>query len=592
MPRAPHPPDEAERLAAVRALRLLDTPAEERFDRFVRLARTLAGTPMAAFTLLDENRQWLKARDGIDLCETHRDLAFCAHTILEPDAVLVVEDAREDPRFADNPLVTVSGGVRFYAGATVRAPAGQPVGALCVVDTEPRRVADTFPRTRLADLASGVTEMLSLHTAVRHLRGLLTHDPVTGLLNRRGFDEALSGLVPGAPHAALMLLDLDGFKAINDMLGYAMGDAVLASVASRLGAAVGGSGALARYVGDGFTVLTGPSVRAAPLARRMLASLAAPLAVEGHKLRIGASIGIARFPQDGATPDALMRAADAALHAAKEGGKGVAVSAACGTRGRRPGLGRQAITGLLREALAVPGREPFSLLWQPIVDAANGAVRCHEALIRWVRPDGTTIMPAAFIPIAEKHGLIARLDRWVLRKAAASAAAARLAGPIAVNLSPPNLLLADLGEAVADALHHSGLRPDQLVLEITEQVLIRDRAGARATIEALRGLGVRIALDDFGEGASSFDYLRDLKFDKVKIDRRFVQAAPSCPRSATVLGSMIRLVRELGAVSVAEGVETEEQAALLRRLGVDALQGWLFGRPGALPVARRVRRAA
>ncbi|WP_144186436.1 putative bifunctional diguanylate cyclase/phosphodiesterase [Elioraea rosea] len=590
MPPAPLPPNESERIAAVHALRLLDTQAEERFDRFVRLARSLADMPIALFTMVDSDRQWFKAREGLDATETPRDHAFCAHAILDPENPLLVEDAREDERFADNPLVTGPLGIRFYAGAPVRTPAGHAVGTLCVIDTKPRRIDSGFPTTRLVDLAQGVSEMLTLHAAVRHLRGLMTHDAVTGLLNRRGFEDALAALSPGAPPASLLLLDLDGFKAINDMLGYTMGDAVLAAVGARLSGALRRSGSLARLGGDTFAVLTAPAARAAPLARRMLAALDEPLMVEGHRLRVGASIGIARFPLDGAGPADLLRAADAAVYAAKTNGKRIATTASPSRRA--PMLGRRAIAGLLRDALSVSGREPFSLAWQPIVDARTGEPACHEALIRWPRPDGPAIMPAAFIPVAEKSGMISRVDRWVLNRAASAAVAARLPTRIAVNLSPPNLLLADLEETVTAALARSGLPPNQLVLEITEQVMMRDRDSARATVEALRKLGVMIALDDFGEGASSFNYLRDLQFDTVKIDRRLVQAAASCRRSATLLGGMIGLVRELGAMSIAEGVETEAQAALLRRLGVDAMQGWLFGRPGPLPVLRRVRDAA
>jgi EAL domain-containing protein (putative c-di-GMP-specific phosphodiesterase class I) len=246
-------------------------------------------------------------------------------------------------------------------------------------------------------------------------------------------------------------------------------------------------------------------------------------------------------------------------------------------------LGRFSLVQELREALLGPAPAPFALAWQPIIDTRTGTPRSYEALIRWPRPDGTILAPGHFIPIAEKTGLIAHLDRWVLRRATAEAAQAAPGLRIAINLSPPNLLLADLPEAVEAALAASGLSPDRLILEMTESILVQDREAVLGAFMRLRGLGVTIALDDFGEGASSFMYLRDLPFDKVKIDRRFVHAAAKETRAAMVLEGIVRVVRELGAVSVAEGVETEAQAALLRRLGVDAMQGWLFGRPGLLP---------
>jgi diguanylate cyclase (GGDEF)-like protein len=591
MPAAQLPSDEPQRLAAVRELGLLDTPAEERFDAFARLARAVADTPIAVFSMVDAERQWFKAREGLDASQTPRDQAFCAHAILTPHQVLVVEDATQDPRFADNPLVTGQPGIRFYAGAPVRAPSGQPVGTLCVIDTTPRAMPDGLAQ-RLADLARGVSEMLTLHTALKHLYGLVTHDSLTGLLNRRGFDQALARLDPATRTGSVLLLDLDGFKAINDLLGHAMGDAALMAVAARLADTVRDGGDVARLGGDEFAVLTQPGVRVGTLARRILAALAAPIVVDGQTLRVGTSIGIARFPADGATPEAMLRAADAALYAAKAAGKGGIVHASGASHDHAASLGRQGIIAMLRAALDGPSQAPFTLAWQPIIDTRSGLPRSYEALIRWPLGNGTTLMPGSFIPLAEKTGLIARLDRWVLRAATAAAAASGLETRISVNLSPPNLLLADLEDVVDDALERSGLAPNRLVLEITETMLVRDHAAVRGMIDRLRARGLLVALDDFGEGASSFNYLRDLPVDKVKLDRRFVHAATTSPRATTLLAGVIRLVRELGAVSIAEGVETREQAEMLKSLDIDGMQGWYFGEPGTLPTARTARDAA
>jgi diguanylate cyclase (GGDEF)-like protein len=591
MPAAQLPSDEPQRLAAVRELGLLDTPAEERFDAFARLARAVADTPIAVFSMVDAERQWFKAREGLDASQTPRDQAFCAHAILTPHQVLVVEDATQDPRFADNPLVTGQPGIRFYAGAPVRAPSGQPVGTLCVIDTTPRAMPDGLAQ-RLADLARGVSEMLTLHTALKHLHGLVTHDSLTGLLNRRGFDQALARLDPATRTGSVLLLDLDGFKAINDLLGHAMGDAALMAVAARLADTVRDGGDVARLGGDEFAVLTQPGVRVGTLARRILAALAAPIVVDGQTLRVGTSIGIARFPADGATPEAMLRAADAALYAAKAAGKGGIVHASGASHDHAASLGRQGIIAMLRAALDGPSQAPFTLAWQPIIDTRSGLPRSYEALIRWPLGNGTTLMPGSFIPLAEKTGLIARLDRWVLRAATAAAAASGLETRISVNLSPPNLLLADLEDVVDDALERSGLAPNRLVLEITETMLVRDHAAVRGMIDRLRARGLLVALDDFGEGASSFNYLRDLPVDKVKLDRRFVHAATTSPRATTLLAGVIRLVRELGAVSIAEGVETREQAEMLKSLDIDGMQGWYFGEPGTLPTARTARDAA
>nr|MCU0986304.1 diguanylate cyclase [Acetobacteraceae bacterium] len=382
MPAAPLPADEPQRLAALRELALLDTPAEERFDAFTRLARAVADTPIALFSMVDEDRQWFKAKEGLGACQTPRDQAFCAHAILTPQHVLVVEDATKDPRFADNPLVTGPPGIRFYAGAAVRAPSGHPVGTLCVIDTRPREMPGDLAQ-RLADLARGVSEMLTLHTALRHLHGLVTHDSLTGLLNRRGFDQALATLDDATRGASVLLLDLDGFKAINDLLGHAMGDAALRAVAARLVETVRGTGDIARLGGDEFAVLTRPGARVGALARRILAVLSSPLVLEGQTLRVGTSIGIARFPADGGSAEALLRAADAALYAAKAAGKGGIALASGASHDHVASLGRQGITTMLRAALDAPDRAPFTLAWQPIVDAGSGMARSFEALIRW-----------------------------------------------------------------------------------------------------------------------------------------------------------------------------------------------------------------
>lgn len=591
MPAAALPRDEPERLAAVRALGLLGTPPEARFDAFTRLARTLTGAPMAKLSLLDAERQWLKANDGFPTSETPRDHAFCSHAILTPDQVLVVEDATKDPRFSDNPLVTGEPGIRFYAGAPVRSPSGHPVGALCVLDTAPRRLPEAARRS-LADLARGVEDAFALDTALRHLHGLITHDPLTGLLNRRGFDEALARLDPGARGASVLLIDIDGFRALNTLFGCTVGDAALRAVAARLTEAARGVAEVARLEADGFALIAPPGVRAGALARRLLASVGAPLLLEGQSLRMSASAGIARFPAGGATPAELLHAADAALHAAKAVGRGGVLAASGKRPAEAPPLGRLSIVERLRAALDGGEPAPFSLAWQPIVHARTGRVCSHEALVRWPLPDGTTLMPGNFIPVAEKAGLIARLDRWVLREATALAAKGRLATQVSVNLSPANLLLADLEAAVDEALDRSGLPPNRLVLEVTETMLVNDQEAVRRTVDRLRARGILIALDDFGEDASSFNHLRDLPVDKVKLDRRFLRAAMGSERAATVLGGVIRLVRELGAVSIAEGVETAEQAALLRRLGIDAMQGWHFGAPGALPTTLSTRDAA
>lgn len=587
MPPAPLPPDELERLAALRALEILDTPADERFDVFTRLAARAAGTPIAALSLLDADRQFLKSAVGLTARETPRDVSFCAHAVLTPDQPLVVPDARRDPRFADNPLVVGHPGIRFYAGMPVRGPSGHALGALCVIDVSPRMPPPGVIET-LADLARGVTDALALHDTARRLSRLAASDALTGLADATTFERrhrSLAGPHGTQPHA-LLCLDLDHFETVNHLFGHAAGDAALIEAAARLGTELGAGDLLARLGGDSFAVLLRDPAAAAPTAERIQAAFARPFTIAGQSFPLRLSIGGAACPDDAQDPVRIGELADIALLAAKARGGGCICHArdCAGELPRlQPRRGPTGIAAALRTALIPGGQEPFTLAWQPVAHAATGALTAFEALIRWPRPGREPLMPGEFVPVAEARGLITHLDRWVLRTACTEAAGWIVPAPIAVNVSPPNLFLADSVRFVEEVLHESGLAPARLVLEVTEGVLMHDSAAALAAISALRALGVRVALDDFGAGHASFGYLRDFPFDKIKLDRDLVVRAPNCRRSLALLRAVLRLARDLGAATVAEGVETEAQAAFLRAEGVESLQGWLIGRPGPVP---------
>ncbi len=587
MPPAPLPPDESERLAALRALEILDTPADERFELFTRLAARTAGTPISALTLLDADRQWLIAAQGVGARHTPREMAFCAHAILTPDAPLVVPDATRDPRFSDNPLVTGQPGIRFYAGVPVRGPSGHALGALCVVDVSPREPPPGLIET-LTDLARGVTDALALHDTTRRLARLAAADALTGLADATTFERRHRSLGEGpvpVPHA-LLCLDLDRFEAVNHLFGHAAGDAALTEVAARLAAEIGPGDLLARLGGDSFAVLLRDPAAAASMAARIQAAFARPFAIAGQPFVLRVSIGAAACPDDARDPVRVGELADIALLAAKAHGGGRTCEAReCTEQFPRlhPRRGPTGIAAALRAALIPGGQEPFALAWQKVAHAATGAITSLEALIRWPRPGREPLMPSDFVPVAEARGLITHLDRWVLRTACAEAARWAVPVPIAVNVSPPNLFLADGIRFIEHVLRDTGLPPARLVLEVTEGVLMHDSGAALAAIGALRALGLKVALDDFGAGHASLGYMRDFPFDKIKIDRDLISRAPGCRRSLALLRAVLRLARDLGAATVAEGVETEAQAAFLRAEGVDSLQGWLIGRPGPAP---------
>ncbi len=577
MPPAPLPHNEAERLAALARLQIMDTAPDPRFDSFVQLAADMYGVQIALVTLVDENRQWFKAAKGLATKQTSRDSAFCAHAILDPGEVLVVEDAATDPRFADNPLVLGDPNIRFYAGAVVRAPTGHPMGTLCLIDRAPRTL-DQPGRLRLQELAAGVSALLELHGHAANMQRAAMQDGLTGLANRAMFDarldQAVTDALGGTP-CALLLLDLDRFKAVNDTLGHMAGDSLLREVAARLRRSVREGDLCARFGGDEFAVLLSDPADAAAatsIASRIAESFTEPMLLEGTPTVPQASIGIALCPLDATSPGTLLRAADQALYQVKRSRSGRVVLAEAGDTA---GL---AMGGDLRVAMET---DALTLHWQPVFRAATGEAYGYEALQRWNRPGHGPVAPGVFIPFAEAHGLIGGMDVWTMHNACQAAAEWKTPLCVAVNISAHWFGGSEIIDLVSQALARSGLAPERLCLEITERTVIANSDIANRQISALHDLGIQVALDDFGTGYSSLSYLRDLPFDKIKLDQSFVSVLGSNARSDAVACAIIDLGHRLNMAVCAEGVETEAQLDLLRREGCDLVQGYLLGRPGA-----------
>jgi diguanylate cyclase (GGDEF)-like protein len=577
MPAAPLPANEADRLAALAGLHIMDSEPDPRFDSFVKLAADMYGVQIALVTLVDHERQWFKAKTGLETRQTSRESAFCAHTILNPSEVMVVEDATRDPRFADNPLVLDEPNIRFYAGAVVRAPSGHPMGTLCLIDRSPRTL-DEAGRARLRELAGGVSALLDLHRHAVNLQRVATHDALTGLANRALFDHRLDQAVAGAragDPCALLLLDLDRFKAVNDTLGHAAGDSLLKEVATRLTGAVRATDVCARFGGDEFAVLmtdAADEAAAAAIAARIADSFNQPVLLEGVLTVPQASIGIALFPHDATTPGALFRAADQSLYQvkrARHAGRSLAAEAA------EPEM-VQAMDDDLRTAVET---NALMLHWQPVFDTRTLQPYGFEALRRWNRPGHGPVAPGVFIAFAEANGLIAGMDRRTLHEACRQAAGWPADLCVAVNISSQCFGGPAMLDLVSDALAQSGLPPHRLSLEITERTVIANRDIAERQISALHRLGIRVALDDFGTGFSSLAYLRDMPFDIIKLDRAFVSGLCTSARSDAVACGIIDLGHRLGMRVCAEGVETRAQLDLLRREGCDLVQGYFLGRP-------------
>ena len=423
-----------------------------------------------------------------------------------------------------------------------------------------------------------VTESKRAQERITHLA---KYDDLTGLANRNQFRERINGMLAamhkGKNHIAIHLIDLDRFKTINDTLGHPIGDKLLKEVASRLKTVIRPGDMITRFGGDEFVVLQVGTERyqdAKWLAQRLARTLKDPFEIDGHRIDIGASIGIAMAPMDGVDADQLLKKADMALYAAKNGGGGDHRFFALEME--EAAQERRALELDLREALA---SDQFQLYFQPLVDLRTGRVTTCEALMRWKHPNRGMVPPAVFIPIAEETGLIITLGEWALQRACAEAANWPKSVKVAVNLSPVQFRDRGLALHVVSALAKSGLPAQRLELEVTERLLLEDSDGTLAAMEQLKNLGVSISLDDFGTGYSSLNYLRKFPFQKIKIDQSFIQGLGEERDAQAIIGAVAGLGASLDKTVVAEGIETEEQMRQVKAHGCHEGQGHLFGAP-------------
>jgi diguanylate cyclase (GGDEF)-like protein/PAS domain S-box-containing protein len=427
--------------------------------------------------------------------------------------------------------------------------------------------------------ASDLTKMRQSEV---ELDRLARQDSLTGLANRealrRALDDALVGAVRRKHRCSVFLLDLDRFKAVNDTLGHPAGDTLLRLVALRLTDEVGKLGQVGRLGGDEFQIVL-PSLSSktdvSKLAQGIIDSLSRPYTINGTAVSIGASVGIVTSDYDDRTSDDLMRDADLALYAAKAAGKGCYRFFA--PEMHEAARQRQLMESDLRVALE---KGQLRLVYQPCVDASTEAVTGFEALIRWDHPEHGAVSPVEFIPLAEEIGLINEIGEWVLRTACAEAAKWPSHITVAVNLSPIQFKSHALPTLVRMVLNDTELSPNRLELEITEGVFLSNDDHVHEMIHGLKAIGLKLALDDFGTGYSSLSYLQRVPFDKIKIDRSFVTGASDPEgRNAALIRAMVGLASDLKMQTTAEGVETQDELALVRNLGCSLVQGYIFGRP-------------
>ena len=582
----PVPASEAGRLEALWSYQIVDTPPEREFDSLVNLTSRIFSCPIALVALVDDTRQFMKARIGTDIWETGRDVSLCTYTILQND-VFYVPDAREDPRFAQNPFVVGAPHIRFYAGAPLITPTGHAVGSLSIMDSKPRSDFSREQMRTLKDLASLVVdrlEMRRLNLQRRRNELRLEHlahfDTLTGLPNRASLwmriDKALAEGLP----VNVLLADIDGFKDVNDAFGQLHGDEVLKYVARCIRNAVGEAMFVARPSGDEFAVviegdMDGGTMES--LCRDVISRVGAPFEIDGRSHELDISVGIATAPQHGATAQELLASADLALQRAKAEGRS---RAEVFTSALRDAMrSKRSCESELKRAFE---KGEFELVYQPQVRLSDCSLVGAEALLRWRHPEKGLLGPSDFISVLETMPLAAEVGAWVIETACRQASEWRADGSpirVAVNLFGAQFdRKADIVGVVDRALGVSGLPPEDLELEITENIILRREAAMIAQLREVRKRGVGVSFDDFGTGFASLSHLKTFPLTKLKIDQSFVGGLCTDSADAAVVEAILHLGRSFRFEVLAEGVETLEQHDRLVALGCSFGQGFLYGR--------------
>jgi diguanylate cyclase (GGDEF)-like protein len=545
----------------------------------------------AAGLRLQENQQALVDAQRIARLGSWETVAGLQGLRTSAGLRLLLDNARSPLASIDELLQTIAAGSRADLAEAIERAAHESGRIVldCTTDCLPLRtlqfrIEGEHAHGQLVRIRGTAQDVTALREAEARIRYLARYDTLTGLLNRSAWKEHAQEILRHAARhedrCAILFLDLDDFKTVNDSLGHAAGDRLLAEVATRLGACVREEDPMARLGGDEFVVLLSRLTledEPARVAERMLAALARPMQIEGHQLQLSASIGIALYPSDGSEIDSLLKHADTAMYDAKASGRNA-------YRFFLPEMSARATRRLQTEAelrRAIEGGE-LILHYQPQV-AAGGSLGGCEALVRWQHPERGLLSPDHFIPFAEQSGQIVPLGDWVLREACQQQVRWREAGlavpMVAVNISALQFRREDFVATVKRVLDETGANPAELELEITESALMDASPDLVARFEELVGLGLTLALDDFGTGYSSLSYLKRLPISRLKIDRSFVDGLPDNPEDVAITSATLSLARDLGMDVVAEGVETEAQRGYLGERRCTAMQGYLFSPP-------------
>ncbi|QJE00345.1 GGDEF and EAL domain-containing protein [Massilia forsythiae] len=568
---------EANRLDTLRRLNILDTPPTEAFDRITRMAAQMFNLPIAAVSLTDSNRQWFKSRVGVEHDSIPRMKAPCGQ-VADDGMLLVINDLQQDDCYRDSLLA--ESGIRFYAGAPLVTHDGYCLGAMCVLGTFPREISPAEGAV-LRDLAAMVMAQIELQHALGRV------DPLSGLPNRNQFIDDFKDMSADCVHGEARLaalINLASPEQLSNALR-AMGPAYLDEIvgeAVRLMAQTFGVHSIVYHVTPTEFAFIAPQGTDPAAFRATLESwLQRRAASTTSRFVTTARIGVAPFEVGVTTHTDLLRNLHSAVqHSLDQDCEVSTFSQEQDVLYRR----RFLLINEFGAALDVPedGASQLRLVFQPKVDLASGACIGAEALLRWTHPGFGEVSPGEFIPIVERTSMLRATTSWVLEAAMRQLAQWRLEGvelELAVNVSAVNLMEPDFCERVVDGLRRHALPPSCLELEITESTLMQNPKLAEATLASLNAAGIRLAIDDFGTGYSSLAYLQSLPVQVVKIDQSFVRGIEQDERKRSLVSAMIKLSHDLGHRVVAEGVETEGVAQVLRQADCDEAQGYLFARP-------------
>lgn len=704
----PIPDDDDKRIEALDRFGLMDTVPEREYDHIIQMASRIFDVPTVLISLVHRDRQFFKARIGLDVCETGRDVSFCTFALMETK-VFVILDATKDERFRTNALVTGYPNIRFYAGAPLITSEGHAIGSLCLIDPKPRESFSDRDQRILQDLSAMVLERMELRRlelesetsrnkfinitstspdaiicangknhitswnksaedifgysreealgkslniiipdamrgrhgaglakvasgglariigtsvnltakrrdgsevpielslsqwteagqpqfgaiirditnrleAVKQLKHAAEYDDLTGLSNRSSLKQRIRQACDYNEPLALLLLDLDGFKDVNDTLGHSAGDSVLKIVARRLRESIAAHHMVARLGGDEFVVVMSETVdpiTTSELASTLISVIEEPIEVDNEPVHIGASIGISLKSAEEGDSEQILGNADLALYQAKADGRHLVRIFT--PELRQTALKRGSLSSSIRQAWE---NQEFELYYQPQIKLSDGSLSGAEALIRWNHPHLGVVSPAAFLPVLETSLLAVPVGEWILRTACAQAAHWRKRGcadfRMGVNLFAAQFRTRDFAKSVEAALSDSHLPATALELEITENIILREEQRVMEPLHHLRSLGVGIAFDDFGTGFASLSLLKDYPVTRLKIDRSFVSGGERNKKDEAIIEAVARLAAGFDLEVIAEGIETVEQEQLMRHYACDEGQGYLYGRP-------------